>query len=532
MRAPTYTDQLAWDGRFLRVLDPSILTRVDRPHISHSTAVALASCPARLVFDKTAVGESDPFAPTQIGSATHKVLERLYNLDPDQRGEEAAASILLALSQEAKWHALLGGDPVRTLQWTSTVMENVKGDLTVEKNPEDVNVYATEFKVQTTLNSLPFLGFVDRIDILDDNTLRISDYKTGADRSKKPGPGMSDEHGDQIRAYKVLLEHVLAQRGETNSDGEPWRVSVGRDIYVSHGKQRRVSVSKKAELTQAINRLDTGWQTLRRCVDAAQFECKVSPLCGWCLAVNSCPLARAAGKTDKKGTAYDADSLDIHTLLLDRPHSIEQGAHETPECLTTDGEAEDREPGLREDTTKEQAMTTNETTTNAWREGKPWDGPLIDGHVNMGSSEMQNAGVYTSMAIKILQANYMSTDPANVRAMHATLEALTRRVQKAITGGDDPGTAAATRARFSVNSAMRLRPAPFGNANENAWAEWAKEVAHIAEILLRMDVDAVEHPLDSKAQPWRALAAVRPMAYPQAEPSGSALPAYPVIAQA
>jgi putative RecB family exonuclease len=398
-------------------------------------------------------------------------------------------------------------------------MGNVKGDFAVE-DPDQANVYATEFQAEATIDGLPILGFIDRIDVLDDATMRITDYKCGADRSKKPAPGFSDDHGDQIREYKVLLEHVLAERGELNPNGEPWRVSIGRDIYVTHGKQRRVSISKKSDIKRAMSKLRSGWDGLKQSVGTAMFECRVTPLCGWCPAVNSCPLAQAAGKVDRLGTALSADILAIPSLQMASTHTesdadhkvcpVVDGRRDAP-CPTTTVAAEAPEETRDNDTTsKETTMSNLRSQTAPWREAKPWEGEFIDGHINMNGQCIQAAGVYTSTAINMLLENNLSTGPRSIKTLRDTLEMLTRRVQRQVTEGDDPSKGAAIRARFSVFSAIKVHPAPFGVTEPDLWSAWAEEVAKTAETLLRSDIASVEGRLPYEAQPWRELVHVKP----------------------
>ncbi len=151
---------LAWDSDRLVVTDPEQLRKVNRPRLSASTAKAIESCPARYVSDKTFPGVDNPFAATDLGTAAHAVLERLYTLPATGRSRLAAARATLELAEEVDFAAHFG-DPssaaVAKAQWIATVTEYYSGIWEIE-DPTTVMVRRNEWPV----NQVEVAGSVPR----------------------------------------------------------------------------------------------------------------------------------------------------------------------------------------------------------------------------------------------------------------------------------------------------------------------------------------------------------------------------------
>ena len=119
-----------------------------------------------------------------------------------------------------------------------------------------------KFKSSSGTRSVSLHAFVDRIDLLQDNTFRVVDYKLGS----APNPKLSV----QLPIYAVCSEQYLADR---RTDG-PWKV---KDAYYLAFKKEGLAAPmvKKGELEQA---LDDGQQRFLDAVDGiSQQEFPVRP---------------------------------------------------------------------------------------------------------------------------------------------------------------------------------------------------------------------------------------------------------------
>jgi len=202
---------LAWDGDRLVVTDPDQLKKVNRPRLSASTAKAIESCPARYVSDKTFPGVNNPFHATDLGTAAHAVLERLYTLPATGRSRLAAARATLALAEEVDFAAHFG-DPssaaVAKAQWIATVTEYYSGIWEIE-DPTTVMVRRNEWPVnQVEVAGVPFIGFIDRTDVVvDEDGVMGSvpvDYKGLATDTPIPTPTGWTTMGELREGDRVL----------------------------------------------------------------------------------------------------------------------------------------------------------------------------------------------------------------------------------------------------------------------------------------------------------------------------------------
>jgi len=202
---------LAWDGDRLVVTDPDQLKKVNRPRLSASTAKAIESCPARYVSDKTFPGVDNPFHATDLGTAAHAVLERLYTLPATGRSRLAAARATLALAEEVDFAAHFG-DPssaaVARAQWIATVTEYYSGIWEIE-DPTTVMVRRNEWLVnQVEVAGVPFIGFIDRTDVAVEGDGVVGsvpvDYKGLATDTPIPTPTGWTTMGELREGDRVL----------------------------------------------------------------------------------------------------------------------------------------------------------------------------------------------------------------------------------------------------------------------------------------------------------------------------------------
>lgn len=463
-------DSLAWSQpgdrttSTLVVTSAELLAKVDRPYLSASTAKAMHSCPARMVSDRATPSGFDLFSATEKGSAAHTVLERLYQLPPGRRDKQHAMAILTEMSRETPrsdddvdYAKAIGADPVRYNQWIAEVDASMRGIWAIE-DPITVEVHATELRLDgIEVGGVPFKGFIDRIDVLEDGGLGVVDYKTGKDKSKV-NKHFDDDHGDQIRLY---IEALRASTGVKPRGGAL--------LYITHGKKRRVAISD-AEVRKTVRGFAQSWTDLRKAVDTQHFATSVSALCGWCPLVDSCPAAIEAGKVDRKGGAPSAAELGIGTLRPDgtlipfrrpRPDAAElpAAAH-----LSVEGEPpEELEQGAH-------AMSGND---RPWKEAKPYEGDSVDGHLSLNSYAATAVFGLASLAAEQLSTGGQKVGPAPVKALTALLATVVLEAQEVVTNGTrDFQFGANTRIRGVLRTSLDVIPLPFGGDTE-AWTKWA-----------------------------------------------------------
>lgn len=465
-------NRVAWDGNEkhgyrLVVTDDELLTRINKPYLSASTAKTLHSCPSRGVSDRALPSGFDLFGAAELGTAAHTVLERLFGLPPGRRDKQHAAAILTELAREAPhfdgdpdYARAIGADPVRHTQWVAAVSNAYSGEFDIE-DPRDVQVHATELHLDGVhVAGVPFKGFVDRVDELPGGGLGIKDYKTGKDKSK-PNLKFDDDHGDQIRLY---VEAVRVTLGE--------KPKAGHLYYIQHGKQRRVAIGN-TEINKTKRGFAEAWQTLQQSVESRTFATRDSALCGWCPLVNSCPTAALNGRVDRKGGAPSAIDLGIPSLRPDgtviplvttAPKWAPGGAQPVGAAHTHLGAEPPRDPDGGDMT------SSNE---RPWREAKPYDGAEIDGHLSLNSYAATAVfGLSTLAAELLVKAEGQKVGPTQVTLLTSVLAQVVLDAQAQVTNGStDWQEGSNTRLRGALRSAVDVIPLPFGQG-EAEWATW------------------------------------------------------------
>src|SRR5699024_9202225 len=130
--------------------------------------------------------------------------------------------------------------------------------------------------------------------------------KSGKAKTAADAKRWGDPEGDQLRLYVAAYE---ARHGV--------KPKVAALLYTGVGRSRKVSVTGPA-VQRTTEKFTKAWAYLKRQVACGQFDTKVTPLCGWCPLVNSCPVAQAEGK-EAKVPAPTAEQLGIGTGEPHRP---------------------------------------------------------------------------------------------------------------------------------------------------------------------------------------------------------------------
>lgn len=478
------TDKLAWQGSALTVPDDATLERLDRKRLSPSASKTIGSCPARYVADTLLHDDPGAFDPRTLGSASHKVLEILFGLPESERTEAAAMGILSDIEETDEW-----GEKVKTLSpderalWRTKVANNVTGDFALE-DPTSIETYAQEMWIKDVeIEGVPFSGIVDRLDVkarrAKSTDLTVVDYKTGKDKSK-PNPRFSDDHGDQIRLYKLAVEAHFRNKGENV------RVASGRLNYITAQTKRQVALSKKSDIDDTAREFRDNWDLLKRSVESRSFETKPQPLCGWCPLVNSCPAAARAGRraSDKK-PALSAEELGI---------GVSEKMHDSVQSVTIEVSSE-----APEKPRKDTGMTDNKRL----REGKPWDGPFFeDDTPNFASNTFLTVGDYHDMAFRELVNANPEVKKTQIRDLADSFIRIVADVQEKVSGSRDLDRALNTRLRFHLKAILRYSPPPLGHA-EAEWSEWAKVMRSRLTALVRLDVDTAGGSFEDVDEPWK-----------------------------
>lgn len=465
------SSRFAWDGRKLVITDePTLRTLTDRT-MSASTMQAMEGCPSRWAFEKLWPGDPDPFAATELGTGAHTVLERFYGLDQPDRTVEAAMTILRQVAQET----VPGDSPLTSAvrdRWLAEVYSAFKGIFDIE-DPTRIVVEGRELPVSADIGGVELVGFVDRLDRLDDGGLAVYDYKSSGQIPRNITQ-WGDPHGDQQRLYLMALEQM---RGEL-----PQAAYLH---YIRLGQTKKVAQSRK-RLSETRDRFLVAAERLHWSAETSMLSTVPSGLCGWCPLVNACPAARAEQKVDRTGHAVPAEWLPIPTIKPTGAVDTSELPRRPDKIITEDapgvgvgGRAAHGTGAAPE--LQEAPSTSGGPQVSRLKEGQPYV-ELADGDLNPNSYAAMAAVDVVDLAMYTLDSAGVPLTRTGVTALADLYASIILDVQKPVTGQTSFQDGMNSRARFLVKRVVRTLPAPI-DGGADAWTEWAARVVKRARLM-------------------------------------------------
>ncbi|HEY9388909.1 MAG TPA: PD-(D/E)XK nuclease family protein [Mycobacteriales bacterium] len=248
--------------------------------LSPSRAGDFKTCPLLYRFRSIDRIPERPTAEQIRGTVVHAVLERLFDLPPQERTVDAAVAMV-----DPEWHRLdaarpvgeqlFGDDPdgARLAAWLGSARELVAGYFAVE-DPRVLSPAGREELVEAVLpDGLLLRGYVDRLDVASTGELRVVDYKTGG----MPREAFEARALFQMKFYALVL----------------WRTRgvVPRELRLIYLADRDVLTyhPDAEELVRFERTVVAIWRAIERAVRTEDFRPNPSRLCDWCDHHERCP---------------------------------------------------------------------------------------------------------------------------------------------------------------------------------------------------------------------------------------------------
>lgn len=242
--------------------------------LSASSISLFEQCPLKWKFRYIDQIPEPPGAPAVLGTFVHSVLENLMQLARGTRSVEAARSIATEewgkiTSTEAFFEADFSDKEL--LEFRQFSWRKITGLWELE-DPDQVNVLATEMKIDRTVDGVPFIGFIDRLDEVGDNTV-VVDLKSG----KAPDPRYEDDKTGQLLMYAAAIDEI---------DEVPNAISIKLLYLGDRAIERDVT---KRRIKAQHKRLHTTWDSIHEGIATDAWKPLTGPLCAWCPYVDRCP---------------------------------------------------------------------------------------------------------------------------------------------------------------------------------------------------------------------------------------------------
>ena len=257
-------------------------TPVDGVHVlgalSPSRAGDFMSCPLLYRF-RTIDRLPEPFSPDAVrGTVVHKVLEDLFDLPSEERTPEQARGMLVPA-----WDALLEVEPAiaemfgtegpAVGDWLASCRDVLDRYFTLE-DPRRLEPAERELYVESiTESKLVLRGFVDRVDVAPDGSIRVVDYKTGS----SPGEWFEAKALFQMKFYALVI----------------WRTrgvlpSMLQLIYLGNAEMLHY-VPDEQDLLATERKVEAVWRAISRARETGDWRPQRSKLCDWCAHQAICP---------------------------------------------------------------------------------------------------------------------------------------------------------------------------------------------------------------------------------------------------
>lgn len=461
----------AWMGKSLVIHDREKIEgnrdkgirAIRRKNLSASTHQNVSGCAARFAIESMLPRAVNPLGAAELGTVAHEVLEHFFEREPDKRtlsalrrGVNPAVRNGLKAFEGTPQYDDLFAEVKKTIgPWAENIFEL--------ENPSEVNVFRTEmeFKGIKLSNGVPFVGYLDRTRIdgdpsdLSNCTLHIDDYKFGA-KVKTPSPMFGDHYGDQMRIYSDAIEQTY---------GKP----AGSATLIWPRQKKLVPADLSTPATRAtLASFSRSWDYMNSTADAAVFPAMPSNLCGWCPAVNSCPVAMV--KSDKA----KANARKMH------------GGEEGPVDLGI--------PTVREFVAPPRMKDVTGTVPDIQTQENPVTQTDANGKLAFPTNKWSAMSVasLTDSAATHLDIYGQPLKPATIQNLAHVLAGIVVDVHREVfMGGFDWSFDSASRVVFSLNASLRSRPAPFGQEGA-AWEKWRKTLIGLTAAKLRIAIPLVE----------------------------------------
>lgn len=245
--------------------------------LSPSRAIDFVRCPLRFRFKTVDRLPDPPTAAAVRGTLVHLVLERLFDLPPDERTQTRARALLPdawadLLEAEPAASSVLAGDD-DTGRWLAAAEEVLTVYFGLE-DPRALQPSGREQYVEHVLDSRLLLrGVIDRVDTAPDGQVRIVDYKTG--RSPRESGALGAFF--QLRFYALVL---WRQTGVVPS--------VLQLLYLGNGEVLRYEPDE-ADLLATERRVEAIWAAIQEAEQTRTWLPSRGIACTWCTHQPLCP---------------------------------------------------------------------------------------------------------------------------------------------------------------------------------------------------------------------------------------------------
>jgi RecB family exonuclease len=257
-------------------------------HLSYSRLSRFETCPLSYRLHYIEKQQAEPGLPLRFGKTIHAVLERLIKeVVDDERTGPLSEERAIELYREA-W----GAEQLTGMDVFAEGLAILRRFIAEQGVVDHRDVLAIEKEFRLPVGPFEVLGFIDRVDWLDDETVEVIDYKTNHQLFTRDEVDTSL----QMSLYEVAVRRLW-----------PWAKKVKLTFWMLRHGVRQETTRTEEQLADALAHVETlGRQT----ETATEYPARLNTNCSYCDHRKQCPAYADALKGKREFIVEDLADLE------------------------------------------------------------------------------------------------------------------------------------------------------------------------------------------------------------------------------
>ena len=257
-------------------------------HLSYSRLSRFETCPLSYRLHYIEKKQAEPGLPLRFGKTIHAVLERLIKeVVDDERTGPLSEERAIEHYREA-W----GAERLTGMDVFAEGLAILRRFIAEQGVVDHRDVLAIEKEFRLPVGPFEVLGFIDRVDWLDDETVEVIDYKTNHQLFTRDEVDTSL----QMSLYEVAVRRLW-----------PWAKKVKLTFWMLRHGVRQVTTRTEEQLADALAYVETlGRQT----ETATEYPARLNTNCSYCDHRKQCPAYAEALKGKREFIVEDLADLE------------------------------------------------------------------------------------------------------------------------------------------------------------------------------------------------------------------------------
>ena len=257
-------------------------------HLSYSRLSRFETCPLSYRLHYIEKKQAEPGLPLRFGKTIHAVLERLIKeVVDDERTGTLSEERAIELYREA-W----GAERLTGMDVFAEGLAILRRFIAEQGVVGHRDVLAIEKEFRLPVGPFEVLGFIDRVDWIDDETVEVIDYKTNHQLFTRDEVDTSL----QMSLYEVAVRRLW-----------PWAKKVKLTFWMLRHGVRQQTTRTEEQLADALAYVETlGRQT----ETATEYPARLNTNCSYCDHRKQCPAYADALRGKREFIVEDLADLE------------------------------------------------------------------------------------------------------------------------------------------------------------------------------------------------------------------------------